>query len=281
MTSINSLIASGIRPGVDSSIASSELSKSKVALYEAQKNLDQIQVQLATLSGLPALSLLPDTNAEVKLITSGGALALSATIDTAHHPDIDLYKSLSDLSRARLQLEKKRFYPKIMLDADVWTRGSSLSSADKYNSDLLQGYAPNRLNYFVGITFTYDILNIVRKKLSTDVSKFEVDASEHMLQQERDNINNELQRAQIETSYQLNRLKETDHQLRSATIAYAQQENLYRNGLSSVIDLNIALNSFIQARRDHLDSKVGYMRSILNYSLVTNSFNSLVQTLKL
>jgi len=280
LTSINGLIINGIRPGVDSSIASSELSKSKVALYDAQRGLAQTQAQLAALTGIPALSILADTLSGNKIISAGDAFAVSAAIDTANNPAIALYSSLYDLSRARLQLEKKRFYPKIFLDADAWTRGSSLSSTDQFN-ELQQGYVPQRFDYFVGLTFTYDLMNIVHKRLSTSVSKYESDASAHQLEQAKIDINNSLQQSLIETEYERKRLNETSHQLQSASVAYEQQANLYRNGLSSIIELDVALSYYIQARKDYLESKVGYMRSIINYSLVTNSFTSLVQTLKL
>ena len=280
LTSIDGLVINGIRPGVDSSIASSELSKSKVSLYDAQKSLAQTQSQLSALTGLPVTSILADTISEDKIISTGGTFAFSAVIDTAHHPDIELYSSLYGLSRAKLNLEKKRFYPKIFLDADAWTRGSSLSSADQFNA-LQDGYIPQRVNYFVGLTLTYDFMNIVRKKLSASVSKYESEASAHQLEQAKIDINNSLQQSLIESDYERKRLNETSHQLQSASVAYEQQANLYRNGLSSIIELDVALSYYIQARKDYLDSKVGYMRSILNYSLVTNSFNSMVQALKL
>jgi adhesin transport system outer membrane protein len=280
LISINGLVVNGIRPGVDSSIASAELSKSMVALYDAQRGLAQTQAQLSALTGMPAPAILADTVSEYKIISTGATYAFSAVIDTAHHPDIMLYSSLYGLSRAQLELDRKRFYPRIFLDADAWTRGSSLSSTDQFN-DLGQGYIPQRVNYFVGLTFTYDIMNIMRKKLSTSVSKYESEASAHDLEQARIDINNSYQQSLIESEYQRKRLRETARQLESASTAYDQQANLYRNGLSSIIELDVALSYYIQARKDYLDSKVGYMRSILSYSLVTNSFNSLVQTLKL
>lgn len=280
LESINGLVINGIRPGVDSSIASAALSKSIVTLYDAQRGLAQTQAQLSALTGMPASSILADTVSEYKIISTGAMYAFSAVVDTAHHPDIMLYSSLYSLSRAHLELDKKRFYPKISLDADAWTRGSSLSSADHFN-DLDQGLIPQRVNYFVGLTLTYDIMNIVRKKLSTSVSRYESEASAHELKQARIDINNAYQQSLIENEYQRKRLTETARQLQSAATAYDQQANLYLNGLSSIIELDVALSYYIQARKDYLDSKVGYMRSILSYSLVTNSFNSLVQALKL
>jgi outer membrane protein TolC len=280
LSTIGNLVVNGIRPGVDSSIASSELSKSLVAFYDAEKVFAQTQSQLSALTGLPSSAIIADTLSEYKLIGTGATFALGATVDTADHPDIALYSSLYGLSRARLQIDQKRFFPKIFLNADAWTRSSSLTAADQYTG-LEQGYIPQRFDYFVGITMTYDIMDIVRKRLNTNVSKYASDASAHQLEQAKIDISNSLRQASIENEYQLKKLSETERQLRSASVAYGQQSNLYRNGLSSIIELDLALSYYIQARRDYLDAKVGYMRSIINYSLVTNSFNSLVQTLKL
>ena len=278
--SIGALVSSGTRPGVDSMIAAAELSKSLVGMYQAQKNLAEVQVELSTLTGLSAKTLLPDTLDESHLLKDGVAFVFASAIDTLHHPYIDLYSSLYDLKRSKFKLESKSYYPKLWLDANGWVKGSSISYNDQYNN-LLEGYSPNRWNYFVGLTLTYDIMNIARKRLNQPVAKFEADAAYHQLQNEKANLNDEVQRALIEKDFQLNKLLETEHELSSASSAYNQQMGLYKSGLSSVIDLNIALSYYITAQKDYLDAKVGLMKSVLNYSLVTNSFTALVQTLKL
>jgi adhesin transport system outer membrane protein len=280
LTSVNSLVVNGIRPGVDTAIASAELSKSLIGLYESQKTLAQTQVQISNLTHLAPPAIVADTAAEAKIIKQGEAFAANAVVDTLHHPDIVYYSSLYDQSRAQLKLDKNRFYPRVFLDADAWSRGSSLNSLGDYDN-LGAGFYPQRLDYFLGLTFTYDIMNIVHKRLASNVSKYQSEASAHQLQQAKDDINQSYQQALLESNYQLKRLNETGHQLHSATLAYQQQGNLYQNGLSSIIDLDIALSYFIQARKDYADAKISYMRSVLNYSLVTNSFNSLVQTLNL
>ncbi len=278
--SIGALVISGTRPGVDSMVASAELSKANVSLYEARKNFAQMQVQLSTLTGMQAGQLTPDTSAPNRIINEGAAFIVTAPIDTAHHPYLNLYSSLYDLSKARLQLEKNSYYPKVFVDADAWARGSSVSNNDQFNS-LPLGYEPSRFNYLVGLTLTYDIVNIARKRLRSSVNRYETEAAYHQMLNEKENLNNDLQQAQLEKDYQLSRLSETRNQLSAASSAYDQQLSLYHSGLSSIIDLNTALNYFIQAQVDYLDARMGSVRSILNYSLVSNSFNSLVQTLKL
>ena len=280
-TSIGALVGSGTRPGVDSMIANAELSRSLVGYHEAQKNFAQTQVQLSTLTGLTFNALQPDTGVEGRLLNEGPAYAFSSVVDTLHHPYINLYSSMYDLSKSRLKLEKSNYYPKIFVDADAWMRGSSLSNADVYNNNLGDGFAPSRFNYMFALTFTYDIFNIVHKHLNSAVSRFESEAAYHQLQNEKVQLNDEVQKALLEKDFQLGRLSETANQLKSAGAAYNQQLSLYNSGLSSLIDLNTALTYYINAQKDYVDAKVGLMKSILNYSLVTNSFTGLVQTLKL
>jgi outer membrane protein TolC len=102
-----------------------------------------------------------------------------------------------------------------------------------------------------------------------------------LLENEKINLNSEVQQALIEKDFQLSQLAETKHEVDEAGRAYTQQLSLYNNGLSSIIELNTALDYYIQAQKDYVEANVGLMKSIINYSLVTNSFTALVQTLKL
>jgi len=257
------------------------LSKSIIALYQAQKNLAQTKVQLSTLTGLATSQLNPDTTAENKVNIDGAAFVFASTADTVHHPYINLYTSVYDQTRARLKLEESSYYPKIYLDADAWARGSSISSTDQFNSDLLTGYEPSRFNYLIGLTMTYDIFNIAHKKLNSAIYRFQSDAAYHALQNEKANLNSDVQQALLEKDFQFNRLVETKHELDEAASAYTQQLSLYTNGLSSIIELNTAQDYYIQAQRDYVEAKVGLMKSVINYSLVTNTFTALLQTIKL
>ncbi len=280
-TTIDALVRSGVRPGVDSSVAAAELSKSLVALYLAQKNLAQTKVQISTLTGFGTNQLIPDTGAENKVNVDGAAFVFASTADTVHHPYINLYASMYDQSEARLKLEKSSYYPKVFLDADAWVRGSSLSNTDVYNSDLALGYEPGRFNYLVGLTMTYDIFNIAHKKLNSAIYRYQAEAAHHLLENEKINLNSDVQQALLEKDFELNRLIETKHQLDQAGTAYTEQLSLYNNGLSSIIELNTALDYYIQAQRDYVEAKVGLMKSVINYALVTNTFTTLIQTIKL
>lgn len=277
--SIDALVNSGVKPGVDSTIAASELSKAKVFTLVAEKNFTQLQQKLGNVSGITSNEIVPDTISSERLITEGLLWTLSSPVDSLTHPEINYATSLLNLSQSQMKADKNAYYPKLMFNTSVWSRGSSISNTDSY-SNLSAGLVPDRFNYLAAISFTYDLFNIAHKRLRLNTDKYEVQAQTHLLNTEKENLKAAIAEATVEKNFEFNRLSETEKQLNASLTAYNQQVSLYKNGLSSFIDVNTTLNYYIQARRDYLDSKIGLMRSILDYALLTNSFNSLVQTLK-
>src|SRR6185312_2056162 len=115
--SIQSLAKSGVRAGVDTSIAEAELSKARLNYIELQNQLKQLQLRMATISGLPYQSIVPDTAVEVSLINQPTAYLFTA--DTVNHPLINYYKSVYQNNLRREDLVKKLYNPKISLEAAV------------------------------------------------------------------------------------------------------------------------------------------------------------------
>ena len=278
--SIDALVVSGVRPGVDSTVASAELSKSKIILLQARKDFVQLQQKLANLSGITADLIIPDTSSAGKLTVEGLAWTLTSPVDTAHHPTINFYNSLYRLSQFKYKADKNSYYPKIMLNASVWSRASSVSYNDKYDAGMVSGFVPSRWNYLTAISLSYDIFNIARKRLKMGEDKYETEASLHRLNDEKGKLQSVISEMNTEKDFQINRLNETQRQLNAASAAYLQQVSLYQSGLSSFLDVSTTLNYYIQARRDFVNSRVGVMHSVIDYALATNSFNSLLQTLK-
>src|SRR3569833_2437263 len=91
LRSIGSLTRSGVRPGVDTSIANAELSKARLNYIELNNQVQQVQLQLAQVSGLPYRSIVADTLVSEQLIEAPYA---SLNADTAGHPLINYYQSL-------------------------------------------------------------------------------------------------------------------------------------------------------------------------------------------
>lgn len=277
LRSIRSLAVSGVKAGVDTSLAEAELSKARLNYIEVNNQLKQVQLQLSAITGVPSLSIIPDSTVEMTLI--GQPAAYLFPMDTINHPLINFYKSVYQNSLQREDLVKKQYNPKISLEAAAWERGSSVDVNDQYNS-LSTGYGFQRSNYLIGLGVTYNLFDLKRKQLKLRTQKANTDYDVRKLQEEQQLLANSASQADVEMQTALDRLKEIPNQLNAANASYRQQLSLYRNGLSNIVDLDAALNILYRAEIDYMQAKYDYANALFQKAITENQVNSILNLLK-
>ena len=277
LRSVRSLAKSGVKAGVDTSIADAELSKARLNYIELNNQLKQVQLQLSAVSGIPYQSIVPDTTAEVTLINQPNAYLFAP--DTANHPLINYYKSLYQNSLQREELVKKAYNPKISLEAATWARGSSISPSDQYNS-LSTGYGFQRSDYLVGLGISYNLFDLRRRHLKLQTQKANTDYAVKKLQEQQQLLSISASQADVEMQTALNRLQEIPNQLKAANASYRQQLSLYRNGLSNIMDLDAALNILYRAETDYMQAKYDYSNALFQKAITENKVNNILTLLK-
>jgi len=275
--SIESLAKSGVRAGVDTSIAEAELSKARLNYIELNNQLKQEQLQLSAVSGLPYQSIIPDTTAEATLIGQPNAYLFPA--DTADHPIINYYRSVYQNSLQREDLVKKMYNPKISLEAAAWERGSSIDAEGHYNS-LGSGYDFDRDNYLVGIGISYNVFDLRRRQLKLRTQKASTDYAYKKLQEQQQLLAVSNNQADVEMQTALDRLKEIPNQLNAAEAGYRQKLSLYRNGLTDIIELDAALNILYRAETDYMQAKYDYANALFEKAITENQVNKVLTLLK-
>ncbi|MBS1522999.1 MAG: TolC family protein [Bacteroidetes bacterium] len=276
LRSIGSLTRSGVRPGVDTSIANAELSKARLNYIELNNQLQQVQLQLATVSGLPYQSIIADTLVEDQLINSPyGPL----NTDTANHPIINYYKSLFQNSREQENLVKKQYNPKIMLEGAAWGRGSSVDANDHFNS-LSTGWGFQRDNYLVGLGISYNLFDLRRRQLKLRTQKTESDYFQNKLQEQKTLLAANANQAYAEMQTARQRLAEIPNQLKAANDGYRQKLSLYKNGLTDIIELDAALNILYRAETDYVQAKYAYTNALFNQAITDNKVSTILNLLK-
>jgi adhesin transport system outer membrane protein len=277
LRSIMSLAKSGVRAGVDTSIAQAELSKARLNYIEVNNQLKQVQLQLSSVSGFPYQSIVPDTTVEMTLIDQPGAYLLPA--DTANHPLINYYRSVYQNNIQRENLVKNLYNPKILLEAAGWGRGSSVDAAGQYNA-LSTGYDFQRGNYLVGIGISYNLFDLRRRQLKLRTQRASTDYAYKKLQEQQELLSISDNQADVEMQTALNRLKEIPNQLKAATDSYRQSLSLYRNGLSDIIALDAALNILYRAETDYMQAKYDYSSALFQKAVAENQVNTVLNLLK-
>ncbi|MEO6520631.1 MAG: TolC family protein [Mucilaginibacter sp.] len=276
--SVQSLAKSGVRAGVDTSIAEAELSKARLNYIELDNQLKQVQLQLSAVSGLPYRTIVPDTAAETTLINTAANLQ-ALSIDTTNHPLINYYKSVYQNSLQREDLVKKSYNPKVLLEGAVWGRGSSVDANDHFNS-LSSGFGFDRNNYLVGIGISYNLFDLRRRQLKLRTQRATTDYTLRKLQEQKELLAISANQSDVELETARQRLQEIPHQLKAATDGYRQKLSLYKNGLTDIIELNAALNILYRAETDYVQAKYAYSNALFQKAVTENQVNTVLNLLK-
>lgn len=278
LRSIRSLAKSGVRPGVDTSIAQAELSSARLNYIEVNNQFKQVQVQLSALSGLPYQSIVPDTTSQNALINQ--TLNLQAIpADTTNHPLVNYYKSVLQNSLQREDLVKKQYNPRILLEGAVWGRGSSVDASDKFHN-VGNGFDMQRGNYLVGVGISYNLFDLRRRQLKLRTQKTITDYSRNKLDEQKALLYSNAQQADVEMSTAVDRMHEIPVQLKAAEAGYRQKLSLYRSGLTDIIELNAALNILLRAETDYAQARYAYNNALFHKAIADNQVNTILNLLK-
>ncbi len=274
--SIESLAKSGVRAGVDTSIAEAELSKARLNYIELNNQFKQVQLQLSAVSGFPYRSIVADTTVEQALIKQPGAYLFAP--DTANHPLINYYRSVYQNNLQREDLVKKLYNPKISLEAAAWERGSSVNANDQYNA-LSTGYGLQRSNYLVGLSISYNLFDLRRRQLKLRTQRASTNYAFKSLQEQQQLLAINASQADVEMQTALERLKEIPNQLNAARAGYSQKLSLYKNGLTDIVELDAALNILYRAETDYMQAKYDYANALFQKAITENRVNSILNLL--
>ncbi|MGN6640123.1 MAG: TolC family protein [Mucilaginibacter sp.] len=276
LRSVSSLTKSGVRPGVDTSIANAELSKARLNYIELNNQVQQVQLQLAEVSGLQYKSIVADTLAANELINAPETVFAT---DTARHPIINYYQSLYQNSKDQEKLVKNQYNPKITLEGAAWGRGSSVDPGGNYNS-LSTGWGFQRDNYLVGVGISYNLFDLRRKQLKMNTQKAETDYYRNKLEEQKELLASSANEANAEIETARQRLREIPNQLKAATQGYRQKLSLYRNGLTDIIELDAALSILYRAETDYVQAKYAYTTALFNQAITDNQVGTILNILK-
>jgi len=274
---IRALTVSGLKAGSDSSLAKAELSKTRITYNQTLGNLNQLKEQLTYFTGIPANQLPIDSLANSFLIHT--PLPLNLLPDTANNPLIDYYIKKKNIFLSREALIEKTYLPKIILAGSTWARGSSIQYSDQYKS-LTNGLGYQRFNYALGVAVTYNLFNGMYKKDKLSVSRFETQASDLELQQQKTALNSVyLQADNVLQTTQAN-LLELPVQLKSATDTYRQKLAQYKAGIISLIDLTNASFVLYRSQTDYIETMSDWYLAQLDKAALTGNLAQFIQTIK-
>lgn len=242
----------GLIAGVDSSLASAEVSNAKMALTRA-KDAEQEQAnRLAVLLGVPATDFKLDSAFVSRIPNS---ILNSVVAKETVHPVLSYYKSRIDIAREQTKLVRRQYYPGLSLFGIMQDRASGFKAGytqdqTAFTQDYITGISPTRANYLVGVGLNWNLTTIARNLAQVKSQKYVSDALQNEYELVDQQIKAQMALSDTKIKNALDNYNEVPNQVQAATDAYNQKNTLYKNGLSTIVEVTQTLYTLNRAETD-------------------------------
>jgi outer membrane protein TolC len=267
--------SNGLIAGVDSSLAKAEVSSAKIALTKA-KDLEQEQAnRLGILMGITATDMVLDTASITRV---PGILYQDSLLNENTHPLLKYYRNRVELSDEQAKLFRKSYYPSFSLFGVMQGRGSGFSSAYAQNqSAFTQNYAdginPVRGNYLVGVGMVWNLTSILRAHPQVRAQEYLSKGLQNEYELAGQQLQAQVAMANAKLKNAVDNYNEAPVQVKAASDAYLQKSTLYKNGLSTIVDLTQALYTLNRAETDRDIAYTNVWQALLLKSAALGNFD--------
>lgn len=268
-------VTSGMRAGVDSSLASAEYSRTKLTMLDAERNYKSAQLRLLELAGMVDQSSI-DVDSLYYLTTIPARPEVSFNAVT--NPLLNLYRKRVDATQARSIAIKRSFLPSITLVGAAWARGSGVYNDDSFHTDFASGTKYQVNNYLLGAALRWTITDFasVHQRYRAEHSRAVRD--QELYNEQSLGLQRQIKDSDMQFNVSLEQAKMAPVQLVAAQQAYQQASARYKSGLT---DLPTLLQSMFTLNRAEADVAIAYVnvwRSLLavaasegDFTIFTNS----------
>jgi outer membrane protein TolC len=232
-------VKNGLLAGVDSTLATAEVSKAKIALNLAKNFVKEQNNKLVDLMGVAPQDFVTDTLFVTQIPKE--LIQRNATTDSLH-PLLQLYKTRIDYSNQQVKLYKRFYYPTMTAFGVLQTRASGFensyaSDQNAFSRNYWDGVNPDRSNYLLGVGITWNITTPFRSSKQVSAQKFVSQALQEEYNQADRELKSQLNFAEDKIRITLENYAEAPIQVDAAKRAYLQKSTLYKNGLTDLTDL--------------------------------------------
>jgi Outer membrane protein len=268
-------VKNGILPGVDSTLASAEVSRAKISLNQARENVKEQNNKLTVLMGIPTKDLQIDTVLVQK--TPVQLTPLSSNL-IASNPILQFYKSKIDLGEQQLRLSGKEYLPTVTAFGVFQSRGSGFKSEytsdlQAYTSNYWQGVRPNRQNYLLGLGINWNLTSLARINKKISAQRYTNEALREEYQTAEAQLTAQLDAADVKIQLARKSDVEAPRQVSAAQQAYNQKMTMYKNGLATLVDVTQTLYTLNRAETDREIVHINLWQSLLLKAAAAGDFD--------
>lgn len=266
----------GLIAGVDSSLAAAEVSNAKISLTKAV-DLEQEQAnKLGVLMGVTSTGFKVDT-ASINHVPQSILLA-DTNVNFKEHPLLKFYKNRIDVSNQQLNYYKKLAYPTFSLIGILQGRGSGFETnypndLNAYSHSYGDGVNPTRGNYLFGVGVTWNLTTILRNAPQVKAQRYISSGLQNEYELVDQQLHAQLALAETKIKNAMDNYNEAPVQVKAASEAYLQKSTLYKNGLTTIVDLTQALYALNRAETDRDIAYTNVWQALLLKSAAMGDYN--------
>ncbi|MCD9575075.1 TolC family protein [Flavobacterium soyae] len=245
-------VKNGLLAGVDSTLATAEVSKAKIALNLAKNFVKEQNNKLVDLMGVAPQDFVTDTLFVTQIPKE---LIKGNTAADSLHPLLQFYKTKIDYSNQQVKLYKRFYYPTMSAFGVLQTRASGFENSyatdqHAFSRNYWDGVNPDRTNYLVGVGITWNLTTPFRSSKQVSAQKFVSQALQEEYNQADRELKSQLTFAEDKIKITLDNYAEAPIQVDAAKRAYIQKSTLYKNGLTDLTDLTQTIYTLNRAEID-------------------------------
>jgi outer membrane protein len=253
------LVAEGLKPGVEAADWDYEVSKARITLIKAEKNARLTLVNLAEKMGIAAndIDIVSDP-----LIRSPNQLKPIGPFDLKQHPIALLKTAEINRWKAKEKVLDKAWRPHLWLNSSVWGKGSN----DGVNPirPVAGGALPQAFNYMVGASFSFPFMEYFPLKEQKKMAYNNEMAAKADFELAMQILEKKDARARVNLMQARKVAEETPLLVEAARVREIKVLKRYATGLTNMVTLAQAEKALAEAEVEDAVAQIEVWRSLLS-----------------
>lgn len=265
------LSGTGLRPGVDTALIESELSRNRIEL---------LKIKNAFAAAITSLqeSLFTDSVIIGKDDLLYSSIPQQTLTDTIEHPLIKTARlSIEEANTKRTSITKLSV-PHLSAWGTTYARGSGVDYTGTVKA--FDGFALSRFNYGAGIQISIPLLRQTEIKTKLQQQDWLIKSEQEKLNQVSSALKEQKKYADMAFSNARSIAMETPLQVRSAEYAFRSMQVRYTNGLVNYTELLQTQSALLKAKIDQANSQSEWWKALLYKAAVYGDINLFVTQVK-
>jgi len=270
-------VRSGLRAGVDSSLASAEYSRTKLLRLDAERNYRSQQLKLLEVAGIVEQTSI---NIDSAIFLTSIPAYSRQEFNPVANPLLNLYRKRVEATQARSIAIRRSFLPSITLVGAAWARGSGVYNDDTFHTDFSSGTKYQVNNYLVGGALRWTITDFAAVHQRYRAEQHRVVRDQELYNEQSLQLQRQLKDADMQYNVPLEQARMAPVQLAAAQQAYRQADARYRSGLTDLPTLLQTLFTLNRAEADFAIAYINVWRSLLAVAAAKGDFSIFMNSLQ-